>query len=405
MIDNVILTVTDVNRYIKTLLDYDELLSNLKVEGEVSNYKRHSSGHLYFSIKDNKGKINCVMFRSDTYSLDFEPMDGMKVIIEGNVSVFEKNGNYQLYVRSMKKKGIGRLYEEYNKLLEELKLKGYFDSDKKKPIPKFVNKVAVVTSKTGAAIRDIISVIKRRNKNIEIIVCPVLVQGQGSGEDVAQMIYNINRLNLADVIITGRGGGSIEELWAFNERVVAQAVYDSKIPVVSAVGHETDFTICDFVADFRAPTPSVAGEIVSEPLDNILLSIDKFEKNIANSLLNLINVYKQRIDNVINKPVIKRPNAYIENIEQYVDSLKDSIDISYINKINLQKQKLDSLEKLIKSLSIESILDRGFVVVEKENQVITSINDVNINNKIKIRMKDGNLISAVEEIEGEENEQ
>lgn len=405
MIDNVILTVTDVNRYIKTLLDYDELLSNLKVEGEVSNYKRHSSGHLYFSIKDNKGKINCVMFRSDTYSLDFEPMDGMKVIIEGNVSVFEKNGNYQLYVRSMKKKGIGRLYEEYNKLLEELKLKGYFDSDKKKPIPKFVNKVAVVTSKTGAAIRDIISVIKRRNKNIEIIVCPVLVQGQGSGEDVAQMIYNINRLNLADVIITGRGGGSIEELWAFNERVVVQAVYDSKIPVVSAVGHETDFTICDFVADFRAPTPSVGGEIVSEPLDNILLSIDKFEKNIANSLLNLINVYKQRIDNVINKPVIKRPNAYIENIEQYVDSLKDSIDISYINKINLQKQKLDSLEKLIKSLSIESILDRGFAVVEKENQVITSINDVNINDKIKIRMKDGNLISAVEEIEGEENEQ
>ncbi len=405
MINNVILTVTDVNRYIKTLLDYDELLSNLKVEGEVSNYKRHSSGHLYFSIKDNKGKINCVMFRSDTYSLDFEPMDGMKVIIEGNVSVFEKNGNYQLYVRSMKKKGIGRLYEEYNKLLEELKSKGYFDSDKKKPIPKFVNKVAVVTSKTGAAIRDIISVIKRRNKNIEIIVCPVLVQGQGSGEDVAQMIYNINRLNLADVIITGRGGGSIEELWAFNERVVAQAVYDSKIPVVSAVGHETDFTICDFVADFRAPTPSVAGEIVSEPLDNILLSIDKFEKNIANSLLNLINVYKQRIDNVINKPVIKRPNAYIENIEQYVDSLKDSIDISYINKINLQKQKLDSLEKLIKSLSIENILDRGFAVVEKENQVITSINDVKINDKIKIRMKDGNLISAIEEIEGEENEQ
>ena len=405
MIDNVILTVTDVNRYIKTLLDYDELLSNLKVEGEVSNYKRHSSGHLYFSIKDNKGKINCVMFRSDTYSLDFEPMDGMKVIIEGNVSVFEKNGNYQLYVRSMKKKGIGRLYEEYNKLLEELKSKGYFDLEKKKPIPKFVNKVAVVTSKTGAAIRDIISVIKRRNKNIEIIVCPVLVQGQGSGEDVAQMIYNINRLNLADVIITGRGGGSIEELWAFNERVVAQAVYDSKIPVVSAVGHETDFTICDFVADFRAPTPSVAGEIVSEPLDDILLSIDKFEKNIANSLLNLINVYKQRIDNVINKPVIKRPNAYIENIEQYVDSLKDSIDISYINKINLQKQKLDSLEKLIKSLSIENILDRGFAVVEKENQVITSINDVKINDKIKIRMKDGNLISAIEEIEGEENEQ
>ncbi len=404
MIDNVILTVTDVNRYIKTLLDYDELLSNLKVEGEVSNYKRHSSGHLYFSIKDNKGKINCVMFRADTYSLDFEPKDGMKVIIEGNVSVFEKNGNYQLYVRSMKKKGIGRLYEEYNKLLEELKAKGYFDNSIKKPIPKFISRVAVVTSKTGAAVRDIISVIKRRNKNIEIIVCPVLVQGDGSGEDVAQMIYDINRLNLADVIITGRGGGSIEELWAFNERVVAQAVYDSKIPVVSAVGHETDFTICDFVADFRAPTPSVAGEIVSEPLDNIIFTINEYERKATNSLNNLIDSYKQRIENVINKPVIKRPNAYIENMEQYVDNLKDSIDLSFGNKISFNKQKLNSLEKLIKTLSVESIIDRGFAIVEKDDNVITSVREANINDIIKIRMKDGKFISTINSIEGESNE-
>ncbi|WP_329385226.1 exodeoxyribonuclease VII large subunit [Anaerofustis butyriciformans] len=404
MIDNVILTVTDVNRYIKTLLDYDELLSNLKVEGEVSNYKRHSSGHLYFSIKDNKGKINCVMFRADTYSLDFEPKDGMKVIIEGNVSVFEKNGNYQLYVRSMKKKGIGRLYEEYNKLLEELKAKGYFDNSIKKPIPRFISRVAVVTSKTGAAVRDIISVIKRRNKNIEIIVCPVLVQGEGSGEDVAQMIYDINSLNLADVIITGRGGGSIEELWAFNERVVAQAVYDSKIPVVSAVGHETDFTICDFVADFRAPTPSVAGEIVSEPLDNIIFTIDEYERKTTNSLNNLIDSYKQRIENVINKPVIKRPNAYIENMEQYVDNLKDSIDLSFGNKISFNKQKLNSLEKLIKTLSVESIIDRGFAIVEKDNNVITSVSEANINDIIKIRMKDGKFISTINSIEGENNE-
>lgn len=404
MIDNVILTVTDVNRYIKTLLDYDELLSNLKVEGEVSNYKRHSSGHLYFSIKDNKGKINCVMFRADTYSLDFEPKDGMKVIIEGNVSVFEKNGNYQLYVRSMKKKGIGRLYEEYNKLLEELKAKGYFDNSIKEPIPRFISRVAVVTSKTGAAVRDIISVIKRRNKNIEIIVCPVLVQGEGSGEDVAQMIYDINSLNLADVIITGRGGGSIEELWAFNERVVAQAVYDSKIPVVSAVGHETDFTICDFVADFRAPTPSVAGEIVSEPLDNIIFTIDEYQRKTTNSLNNLIDSYKQRIENVINKPVIKRPNAYIENMEQYVDNLKDSIDLSFGNKISFNKQKLNSLEKLIKTLSVESIIDRGFAIVEKDDNVITSVSEANINDIIKIRMKDGKFISTINSIEGENNE-
>ncbi|EDS73334.1 exodeoxyribonuclease VII large subunit [Anaerofustis stercorihominis] len=401
MIDNVILTVRDVNKYIKTLLDYDELLSNLRVEGEVSNYKRHSSGHLYFSIKDNSGKINCVMFKSDTYSLAFEPMDGMKVIIEGYVSVFERNGNYQLYVKSMKKKGIGRLYEEYNRLLEELKAQGYFDQDKKKSIPSFVDTVAVVTSPTGAAVRDIISVIKRRNKNIKIIVCPVTVQGEGSGEEVAQMIYDINRLKLADVIITGRGGGSIEELWAFNERVVAQAVFDSAIPVVSAVGHETDFTICDFVADFRAPTPSVAGEVVSEPLDNIVYTVDVYEKKINNSLKGLIDKYTEKLNNIINKPVMKRPNAYIENMEQYIDTLKDNIDLSLYNKINLLKHKVDSSEKLIHSLSAVSVLERGFAIVESNNKVITSVNDVNVKDEISIRMKDGKLNSVISEIEGE----
>ena len=401
MIDNVILTVRDVNKYIKTLLDYDELLSNLRVQGEVSNYKRHSSGHLYFSIKDKSGKINCVMFKSDTYSLAFEPMDGMKVIIEGYVSVFERNGNYQLYVKSMKKKGIGRLYEEYNRLLEELKAQGYFDQDKKKPIPAFVDTVAVVTSKTGAAVRDIISVIKRRNKNIKILVCPVTVQGEGSGEEVAQMIYDINRLKLADVIITGRGGGSIEELWAFNERVVAQAVSDSVIPVVSAVGHETDFTICDFVADFRAPTPSVAGEVVSEPLDNIVYTVGVYEKKINNSLKALIDKYTEKLDNIINKPVMKRPNAYIENMEQYIDTLKDNIDLSLYNKINLLKHKVDSTEKLIHSLSAVSVLERGFAIVESNNKVITSVNDVNVKDEISIRMKDGKLNSVISEIEGE----
>ena len=401
MIDNVILTVRDVNKYIKTLLDYDELLSNLRVQGEVSNYKRHSSGHLYFSIKDKSGKINCVMFKSDTYSLAFEPMDGMKVIIEGYVSVFERNGNYQLYVKSMKKKGIGRLYEEYNRLLEELKAQGYFDQDKKKPIPAFVDTVAVVTSKTGAAVRDIISVIKRRNKNIKILVCPVTVQGEGSGEEVAQMIYDINRLKLADVIITGRGGGSIEELWAFNERVVAQAVSDSVIPVVSVVGHETDFTICDFVADFRAPTPSVAGEVVSEPLDNIVYTVGVYEKKINNSLKALIDKYTEKLDNIINKPVMKRPNAYIENMEQYIDTLKDNIDLSLYNKINLLKHKVDSTEKLIHSLSAVSVLERGFAIVESNNKVITSVNDVNVKDEISIRMKDGKLNSVISEIEGE----
>ncbi len=304
----------------------------------------------------------------------------------------------------MQKKGVGFLYEEYTRLLEELKSQGYFDDEKKKAIPKFVNKVAVVTSKTGAAVRDIISVIKRRNKTIEIIICPVTVQGEGSGEEVAQMIYDINRLNLADVIITGRGGGSIEELWAFNERVVAQAVYDSKIPVVSAVGHETDFTICDFVADFRAPTPSVAGEVVSEPIENTLGLLDIWDKKISASMVNLISYYEQRINNVMNKPVMKRPGAYMENMEIYLDDLKDDLNIAFSNKINLLSHKLSSFEKLINTLSVASVLDRGFAILEHNEDVVTSVNEVKKNDKISIRLKDGKIYSVVDKIEGEEYE-
>lgn len=397
--NDVILTVKDVNRYIKKIFEYDGLLSSLKVEGEISNYKRHSSGHLYFSVKDNSGKLNCVMFRADTYSLNFEPLDGMKVIIEGYVSVFERNGNYQLYAKHMSKKGVGKLYEEYTLLLNQLREEGYFDEGKKKNIPKNVSTVAVVTSPTGAAIRDIISVITRRNKNINIIVCPVLVQGIGSSEDIAQTIYDINRLKLADVIITGRGGGSIEELWAFNERVVAQAVYDSAIPVVSAVGHETDFTICDFVADFRAPTPSVAGEVVSTPLDDIYLNIDKIKYKIDTTFENKVKFLEQKLYNMINKPIFKRPETYISNLEQYLDVLENNINIYFDNKVDRLSRELSAKEKLIESLCPKSILKRGYAIITKDTQIVSSIKSINKDDDIKINMYDGNIISTVKEIE------
>lgn len=389
MIENVILTVTDVNRYIKTLFDYDQLLSDIMVEGEVSNYKRHSSGHLYFSIKDNKGKINCVMFKSDTYSLDFEPMDGMKVIIEGNVSVFEKNGNYQLYVRSMRKKGVGKLYEEYNRLLEELRLLGYFDNDKKKQIPKYVRKVAVVTSKTGAAVRDIISVIQRRNKNIQIIVCPVKVQGAGSAEEIAQMIYDVNRLKLADVIITGRGGGSIEELWAFNERVVAQAVYDSSIPVVSAVGHETDFTIADFVADLRAPTPSAAAELAVSDIEEIKLKLYNYNNRFKLALKKKVELMRMRYEKCMASRAFKEPLQRVN--EQYirVDMLVKSLQNSVINKYKDRKNELLTLIAKLDSLSPLKTLTRGYCIVQSEGKAIKSVKDIKMDEEIELRFVDG----------------
>ena len=279
------LTVSQLNKYISGLMEFDDLLSNVTVTGEISNFKRHSSGHLYFSIKDDKSKISCVMFKSDAYRLDFDPIDGMSVIVSGRVSVYEKNGNYQVYVKKMNEDGIGTLFERYNRLLDLLRDKGYFDQSKKKRIPYLPRKIALVTSPTGAAVRDMISVIKRRSPGVKLLVCPVLVQGDSAPLDIALMIDLINKENLADLIITGRGGGSIEELWAFNERIVAESIFNSTIPIISAVGHETDFTICDFVADMRAPTPSAAAELAVPDVEDVIFALRRY-KNIIIELLN-----------------------------------------------------------------------------------------------------------------------
>ncbi len=404
MNSGIVLSVKDVNRYIKTVLEYDDMLSGLRVEGEISNFKRHSSGHLYFSLKDKYAKLNCVMFRGDTYSLSFDIEDGMNVIIDGYISVFEKNGAYQLYVKEVTRKGLGKLYEEYTRLLNTLKDEGYFEENLKKPIPQFPKKVAVITSPTGAAVRDIISVISRRNKFIQIIVCPVKVQGVDAAEQVAQMIYDVNRLKLADVIITGRGGGSIEELWAFNERVVAQAVYDSEIPVVSAVGHETDFTICDFVSDLRAPTPSVAAERVSMPIEDMKLEAVHLQNIITRQIIGKIEEYKSRFDNIINKPVMKRPEMMLNNFLFQVDYLKNNIAKSYNVLLNGKENRLDMAKKLIESYSVMSVLKRGYSIVRCNDKVVKSVKDVRENENVDILMNDGNVTAVIEEIKENKDE-
>ena len=399
MVEKRILTVSDVNKCIKNALDSNPDLANCMVEGEISNFTRAASGHMYFTLKDGGGKISCVMFRGDTFSLGFRPESGMKVVIEGNVSVFEREGKYQLYARRMRKQGIGNLYEEYLKLKNELEKKGYFDEAHKKPIPRFVDTVAVVTSPTGAAVRDVIKVIKRRNRTIRIIVCPVMVQGQGSAQQIARMIETVNRLDLADVIITGRGGGSIEELWAFNEIEVARAVYKSRIPVVSAVGHETDFTICDFVADRRVPTPSVAGECVSEPLENTLYAVETLEKRIDARIKSQLDGYASRLENVMNRPVIKRPEGYIENNMQLVDSLSQNIEKAYRSRLELLENKTSAAARLIDTLSHESVLKRGFAIVEKDGEIITETANLEKGDEIRVTMKDGSIHSRVTDLE------
>ena len=255
-------TVSEVNEYINKLLRGDIILRNLNVEGEISNFKLHSSGHMYFSIKDDNSRLRCVMFRGQSRLLKFLPEEGMKVIVKGYVALYERDGQYQLYIQEMQPAGIGALYLAYEQLKEKLEREGLFYESTKKPLPFLPERIGVVTSPTGAAIRDIISVINRRNPNVEIIIYPVLVQGTESKEQIVEAIDYFNKNNYVDVIIVGRGGGSIEELWSFNEEVVARSIFSSKIPIVSAVGHETDFTIADFVADMRAATPSAAAELV-----------------------------------------------------------------------------------------------------------------------------------------------
>ncbi len=255
------LTVSQLNRYVKNTLDADFILNNASVKGEISNLKIHSSGHIYFSLKDGGSKINCVMFKSYAYKLKFVPENGMDIVVEGNVSVYEKEGSYQLYCKAMKREGIGDLYIAFEELKEKLKKEGLFDDAHKKEIPRFPKKVGVITSPTGAALRDIINVTKRRNKGIELLIYPALVQGIDASKTIIEGIKILNKVEDVDIIILARGGGSIEELWAFNNEELAYEIYSSKKPIITGVGHETDFTIVDFVSDRRAPTPSAAAEI------------------------------------------------------------------------------------------------------------------------------------------------
>ena len=389
------ISVTELNKYIKDKVDKDEFLNNVLVKGEISNYKHHYTGHLYFTLKDENSLIKCIMFKGYAANLKFEPRDGMKVTIFGTVSVFERDGVYQIYVKAMQEDGIGNLYKTYEEMKAKLEKEGLFDASHKKRIPLMPKCIGVLTSNTGAVIRDIINVSTRRNPNVYIKLLPVPVQGPGAAEKIVDAIKLMNEKKLADVIIVARGGGSLEDLWPFNEEIVARAIYNSELPIISAVGHETDFTIADFVADLRAPTPSAAAELAVHNIADIKLKLDGYNNRYKLALKKKVEFMKLRYEKCMNSRVFKEPLQKINEkyilIDMKVKSIQNSISNIYNEKrTNMVKNisKLDALSPL-------KTLTRGYSIIQNNGKVIKSVNQLQKDDEIDIRLLDGNAKAKV----------
>jgi exodeoxyribonuclease VII large subunit len=392
-----VFTVTEINNYIKYLMQNDMLLSHLYVKGEISNFKHHTSGHAYFTLKDADSRIKCVMFKGNASKLKFVPEDGCAVILRGYFSIYERDGQYQLYVEDMIPEGTGSLYKAYEQLKKKLSELGYFDEAKKKKLPFMPQAVGIVTSPTGAAVRDIISIIKRRCPCIGIYLYPVQVQGAGAENEIAEGIRYFNSKGNVDVMIVGRGGGSIEELWAFNEEIVAKAIYESIIPVISAVGHETDFTIADFTADLRAATPSVAAELAVPDKQSLMSKVSQYQYVLNSSMANYINSRRVRVERISKDNVFRQLERKILNMNQTLDVLDKYLDY---NMQNLLKGSRNELEKAVGKLSIlnpESALGRGYGLImrKSDGKLLTSIKEMKLAEELEIKLKDGKALVEV----------
>lgn len=391
-----ILTVSAVNNYIKKVTDNDFILSNANIKGEISNLKIHSSGHIYFSLKDEFSKINCIMFKNNAEFLKFTPKDGMKVIIKGRISVYEKEGTFQLYCTELKLEGSGELYTAFIKLKEKLQQAGLFDEKNKKEIPKFPRRIGVITSPTGAAVRDIINVAKRRNKSINMLICPVLVQGIGASEDIIKAFKILNNIEDIDVIILARGGGSLEELWAFNDENLAYSIYESKKPVITGIGHETDFTIADFVSDRRAPTPSAAAEIAVQDLNYLNTTLLNYKKNIQFKMESILSYNINEIDKLKKLLILNSPVNYIANQYIYLDSAKEKLNYIMNSKIQLKKEKLANLNALLSAHNPLNILNKGYSIIQKNDSVVSEIKVLKSAEEVKITLKDGSVFAKIQ---------
>ena len=410
-------TISDLNRYIKAKFDMDTHLNRVYLKGEISNFKHHTRGHFYFTLKDENSRIAAVMFASAAKSVAFEPEDGMKVLVSGRIALYEATGSYQIYVDSMELDGIGNLYLEFERLKKELAKEGLFNKEHKRAIPKFPKKIGIITAPTGAAIRDILSTIKRRYPICETILFPALVQGTGAKESIVKQLNKAQEYDL-DVIICGRGGGSIEDLWAFNEEIVARAIYNSKIPVISAVGHEIDFTIADYVADLRAPTPTGAAEMAVPNLVDLKSLIEQYKIRANEAVTNIIKKNRIKLESLQNSFVLKNPLSLYEIKEQKLDSYIDYLNQYMANKLNhaklmyekvinnkilkspqsmfdKKKHQYELLLKTIEVLNPMKLLSSGYSIVKSNGKVIKNSHDVNLDDVVDIELSEGKLKCSV----------
>lgn len=400
MQNTLVLSVSQLNRYIKMNFDADENLANIFISGEISNFTNHyRTGHLYFTLKDDSAAVRAVMFNSSAKRLKFMPEDGMKVIARGRVSVYEASGQYQLYVDDMQPDGVGALNLAYEQLKEKLQKEGLFSELHKKPLPPYPEKVGVITSPTGAAVRDIINVLGRRFPYAEIVFCPVLVQGEGAHLQLTDAVNLFNSERAADVIIIGRGGGSIEDLWEFNDEGLARAVYNSDIPVISAVGHETDFTICDFVADMRAPTPSAAAELAVPDANELQYALSALKNRMFLNVSSGIADRRSRLEYLTSKGALKSPDEMLSNRSQRLDTAFSKMLSSYENRIGGKKVEFISAATALSKLDPMSVLMRGFAFVsDKSGKNVCSSQALAKGDKINVRFHDGSAVCEVKEI-------
>ena len=415
------LTVSAVTRYLKAKFDIDENLQTVYLKGEISNFKAHTSGHFYFSLKDENSKINAIMFRSNASKVIFKPADGMKVLVTGRISVYEAMGSYQIYVDEMLEDGVGNLYIAFEQLKKKLQAEGLFDKAHKKTIPRIPKRVGIVTASTGAAIRDIMTTIKRRFPICETILFPTLVQGENAKDDIVRNIKRAEDYDL-DVLIVGRGGGSIEDLWPFNEEVVARAIYDCKIPVISAVGHEVDFTIADFVADLRAPTPTAAAELAVPNMSDLKKHIDQLSIRLNEAIYKKVNYLKLYLDSVKNSFVIKNPGVMFENRKQSLDLMNTKLNELMLGKVDKMKNELEKIKKSyvltnpkllykdnvvclkniidkLELLNPLNILSRGYSITYMNDKALKCVKEVKKDDVLKIKLYDGMLETKVNKIE------
>ncbi|MBR1970486.1 MAG: exodeoxyribonuclease VII large subunit [Clostridia bacterium] len=390
-------TVSQINNYIKALLEQVSVIQNVWIKGEISNFKLHSSGHIYLTLKDSNSVLKAVMFRGAASKLNFKPKDGMMVLALGRIAVYEAGGQYQLYIEAMEQEGTGDLYAQFEELKKKLGDEGLFDEAHKKCIPKFPSCIGIATSPTGAAIRDMINVIKRRCPMVKIIIYPCLVQGDGASKTIVEAIEYFNSKKLVDVIIIGRGGGSIEDLWAFNEETTARAAYNSEIPVISAVGHETDFTISDFVSDLRAPTPSAAAELAVPDILELKNQIDTSCARMAALLKQKIDAPKKQLELLSAKTSKSNIEKYLLDLEQDIDRMSENLAKAFTNKIDLEQKRFEKEAGKLSALSPLSVFERGYCSLSKDDKIVADVKDVEKGDTVTLRLKGGELDCEVTE--------